>query len=178
MTLTGKLGEVMQESAQAAMSYIRSRCESFGLMRDFHARVDLHVHFPEGAIPKDGPSAGITMATAMASALLRIPVRQNIAMTGEITLRGRVLPIGGLKEKVLAAHRAGVSTVLIPEDNRKDLKDIPEGVLAELAIMSVKHMDEVLRYALAVANPETFLNEPTHVVDWRTTVAETSGETH
>jgi ATP-dependent Lon protease len=178
MTLTGKLGEVMQESAQAAMSYIRSRCESFGLMRDFHARVDLHVHFPEGAIPKDGPSAGITMATAMASALLRIPVRQNIAMTGEITLRGRVLPIGGLKEKVLAAHRAGVSTVLIPEENRKDLKDIPDGVLAEVAIMPVKHMDDVLRYALAVGNPEEFLTEPTHVVDWRATVETTAGDPH
>jgi ATP-dependent Lon protease len=178
MTLTGKLGEVMQESAQAAMSYIRSRCESFGLMRDFHARVDLHVHFPEGAIPKDGPSAGITMATAMASALLRIPVRQHIAMTGEITLRGRVLPIGGLKEKVLAAHRAGVSTVLIPEENRKDLKDIPDGVLAEVAIMPVKHMDEVLRYALAVVNPEEFLAEPTHVVDWRTTVETPAGDPH
>jgi ATP-dependent Lon protease len=178
MTLTGKLGDVMQESAQAAMSYIRSRCESFGLMRDFHARVDLHVHFPEGAIPKDGPSAGITMATAMASALLRIPVRQNIAMTGEITLRGRVLPIGGLKEKVLAAHRAGVSTVVIPDDNKKDLKDIPEGVLAELTIIPVKHMDDVLRHALAVANPEGFLSEPTHVVDWRTTVTEPAGEPH
>jgi ATP-dependent Lon protease len=178
MTLTGKLGDVMQESAQAAMSYIRSRCESFGLMRDFHARVDLHVHFPEGAIPKDGPSAGITMATAMASALLRIPVRQNIAMTGEITLRGRVLPIGGLKEKVLAAHRAGVTLVVIPEDNTKDLKDIPEGVLAEISIVPVKHMDEVLRVALAVANPDTFLTEATQVVDWRTTVAEPTSEPH
>jgi ATP-dependent Lon protease len=179
MTLTGKLGEVMQESAQAAMSYIRSRCESFGLMRDFHARVDLHVHFPEGAIPKDGPSAGITMATAITSALLRIPVRQNIAMTGEITLRGRVLPIGGLKEKVLAAHRAGVSTVLIPDDNKKDLKDIPDAVMGELTVIPVKHMDEVLRYALAVANPAEFLTEPTHVVDWRTAVTEApAGEPH
>jgi len=179
MTLTGKLGEVMQESAQAAMSYIRSRSESFGLMRDFHARIDLHVHFPEGAIPKDGPSAGITMATAMASALLRIPARQNIAMTGEITLRGRVLPIGGLKEKVLAAHRAGVTTVIIPDDNRKDLADIPESVMTEMTIIPVKHMDEVLRHALAVANPETFLTEATQVVDWRVAVAETpSGEPH
>jgi ATP-dependent Lon protease len=171
MTLTGKLGEVMQESAQAAMSYIRSRGESFGLMRDFHSKIDLHVHFPEGAIPKDGPSAGITMATALASALLRIPVRQNLAMTGEITLRGRVLPIGGLKEKVLAAHRAGVTTVLIPEDNRKDLKDIPEAVLAETTVVPVKHMDEVLRHALAVDNPGEFLPEPSHVVDWRVAVA-------
>ena len=132
LTLTGKLGEVMQESAQAAMSYIRSRSESFGLARDFQTKVDIHVHFPEGAIPKDGPSAGITMATAIVSALLRIPVHQHIAMTGEITLRGRVLPIGGLKEKILAAHRAGVTTVLIPEENKKDLKDIPERVLEQI----------------------------------------------
>ncbi len=181
MTLTGKLGEVMQESAQAAMSYIRSRGESFGLIRDFHARIDIHVHFPEGAIPKDGPSAGITMATALASALLRVPVRQNLAMTGEITLRGRVLPIGGLKEKVLAAHRAGISTVIIPDENEKDLKDIPEAVLAAMTIIPVKHMDEVLRHALVVANPAEFLAEPTHVVDWRAAVAaETSpsGEPH
>jgi ATP-dependent Lon protease len=168
LTLTGKLGEVMQESAQAAMSYIRSRSESFGLARDFQTKVDIHVHFPEGAIPKDGPSAGITMATAIVSALLRIPVRQNIAMTGEITLRGRVLPIGGLKEKILAAHRAGITTVLIPDDNKKDLKDIPEAVLEQIAIVPVKHMDEVARHALAVVNPEEFLREPSHVVDWRT----------
>ncbi|HVV82377.1 MAG TPA: endopeptidase La [Kofleriaceae bacterium] len=167
VTLTGKLGEVMQESAQAAVSYLRSRSESFGLPRDFQAKVDLHVHFPEGAIPKDGPSAGITMATAMASALMRVPVRQHIAMTGEVTLRGRVLPIGGLKEKILAAHRAGVTTVLIPEDNVKDLKDIPESVLAEVAVVPVRHMDEVLRHALAVADPATFLREPSSIVDWR-----------
>src|SRR5687768_8722086 len=135
LTLTGKLGEVMQESAQAAMSYLRSRAGTFGLSNDFQNKVDVHVHFPEGAIPKDGPSAGIVMATAMASALLRIPVRQTIAMTGEVTLRGRVLPIGGLKEKILAAHRAGVTTVLCPEENQKDLKDVPETVLAELAVI-------------------------------------------
>jgi ATP-dependent Lon protease len=167
LTLTGKLGEVMQESAQAAMSYIRSRAESLGLARDFQTKVDIHVHFPEGAIPKDGPSAGITMATAMVSALLRVPVRQNIAMTGEITLRGRVLPIGGLKEKILAAHRAGATTVVIPDENKKDLKDIPEKVVEQMAIVPVKHMDEVLRTALVVANPEQFLSEPSHVVDWR-----------
>ena len=167
LTLTGKLGDVMQESAQAAMSYIRSRSESFGLSRDFQTKVDIHVHFPEGAIPKDGPSAGITMATAVASALMRVAVRQNIAMTGEVTLRGRVLPIGGLKEKILAAHRAGVTTVVIPEENRKDLKDVPESVLKELTIVPVKHMDEVLRVALAVANPDEFLREPSMVVDWR-----------
>jgi ATP-dependent Lon protease len=167
LTLTGKLGEVMQESAQAAMSYLRSRAGTFGLSNDFQNKVDIHVHFPEGAIPKDGPSAGITMATAMASALLRIPVRQTIAMTGEVTLRGRVLPIGGLKEKILAAHRAGITTVLIPEENSKDLKDVPEGVLAELVVHPVKHMDEVLRYALAHPQPEEFLREPSSVVDWR-----------
>jgi len=167
LTLTGKLGEVMQESAQAAMSYLRSRAGTFGLSNDFQNKVDIHVHFPEGAIPKDGPSAGITMATAMASALLRIPVRQTIAMTGEVTLRGRVLPIGGLKEKILAAHRAGITTVLIPEENAKDLKDVPEGVLAELVVHPVKHMDEVLRYALAHPQPEEFLREPSSVVDWR-----------
>nr|HEX4316751.1 endopeptidase La [Kofleriaceae bacterium] len=167
LTLTGKLGEVMQESAQAAMSYLRSRAGTFGLSNDFQNKVDVHVHFPEGAIPKDGPSAGITMATAMASALLRIPVRQRIAMTGEVTLRGRVLPIGGLKEKILAAHRAGIETVLFPEDNQKDIKDVPEAVLAEIAVVPVKHMDEVLRHALAHPQPEEFLREPSSVVDWR-----------
>ncbi|HTR54748.1 MAG TPA: endopeptidase La [Kofleriaceae bacterium] len=167
LTLTGKLGEVMQESAQAAMSYLRSRAGTFGLSNDFQNKVDIHVHFPEGAIPKDGPSAGITMATAMASALLRIPVRQTIAMTGEVTLRGRVLPIGGLKEKILAAHRAGVTTVLFPDDNRKDLKEVPEAVLEQLVAIPVKHMDEVLRHALAHPQPSEFLREPSSVVDWR-----------
>jgi ATP-dependent Lon protease len=167
LTLTGKLGDVMQESAQAAMSYLRSRSDSFGLSRDFQTKVDIHVHFPEGAIPKDGPSAGITMATAVASALMRVAVRQNIAMTGEVTLRGRVLAIGGLKEKILAAHRAGITTVIIPDENTKDLKDIPERVLEQLTIVPVKHMDEVLRVALAVVNPGEFLAEPSMVVDWR-----------
>jgi ATP-dependent Lon protease len=167
LTLTGKLGEVMQESAQAAMSYIRSRCDSLGLARDFPGKVDIHVHFPEGAIPKDGPSAGITMTTAIASALLRIPVKGHVAMTGEITLRGRVLAIGGLKEKLLAAHRAGITTVLIPEDNRKDLADVPAAVRDALTIIPVKHADEVLRAALAVPHPDEFLKEPSHLVDWR-----------
>ncbi|HEY5938836.1 MAG TPA: endopeptidase La, partial [Kofleriaceae bacterium] len=167
LTLTGKLGEVMQESAQAAMSYLRSRAGTLGLSNDFQNKTDVHVHFPEGAIPKDGPSAGITMATALASALLRIPVRQTIAMTGEVTLRGRVLPIGGLKEKILAAHRAGITTVLIPEENTKDLKDVPAAVLEQVAVIPVKHMDEVLRHALAHPHPEDFLREPSSVVDWR-----------
>jgi ATP-dependent Lon protease len=167
LTLTGKLGEVMQESAQAAMSYLRSRAGTLGLTNDFQNKIDIHVHFPEGGIPKDGPSAGITMATAMASALLRIPVRQTVAMTGEVTLRGRVLPIGGLKEKILAAHRAGITTVLIPEENAKDLKDVPEKVLEQTTVIPVKHMDEVLRHALAHPQPEEFLREPSSVVDWR-----------
>ncbi len=167
LTLTGKLGEVMQESAQAAMSYIRSRCESLGLVRDFQLKVDIHVHFPEGAIPKDGPSAGITMATAVTSALLRVPVRQDIAMTGEITLRGRVLPIGGLKEKILAAHRAEIFSVIIPAENEKDLKDIPKRVLKEMTIHPVTHMDEVLKLALAHEHPEAFLPQPTSAIDWR-----------
>jgi len=184
LTLTGKLGEVMQESAQAAMSYIRSRCESLGLIRDFHAKVDIHVHFPEGAIPKDGPSAGITMATAITSALLRVPVRQDIAMTGEITLRGRVLPIGGLKEKILAAHRAEIFDVVIPAENEKDLKDIPKRVLKEMRVHPVAHMDEVLKLALAHDRPAEFLPTPTSAIDWRMslqadpTAAGSSAEPH
>jgi ATP-dependent Lon protease len=173
LTLTGKLGDVMQESAQAAMSYIRSRAQSLGLQRDFQTKIDVHVHFPEGAIPKDGPSAGITMATAIASALLRIPVRQDMAMTGEITLRGRVLPVGGIKEKILAAHRAEIFEVLIPHENEKDLKDIPEQVMEQMKIHAVRHMDEVLKLALAHGKPESFLVEPTEVLDWRIAVAET-----
>ena len=149
LTLTGKLGDVMQESAQAAMSYVRSRAEDFGIPKDFNRKVDVHVHIPEGAIPKDGPSAGITLATALISALARIPTRRDVAMTGEITLRGKVLPIGGLKEKLLAAHRAGVKTILLPKDNEKDLADIPKNVLDLLDIHLVSHMDEVLKVALA-----------------------------
>ena len=167
LTLTGKLGEVMQESAQAAMSYIRSRADSLGLVRDFQNKIDIHVHFPEGAIPKDGPSAGITMATAISSALLRIPVRQDVAMTGEITLRGRVLPIGGLKEKILAAHRADIFTVLIPKENEKDLKDAPKRVMKQMTIYPVETMDQVLKLALAHEEPEGFLIEPSATVDWR-----------
>jgi ATP-dependent Lon protease len=148
LTLTGKLGDVMQESAQAAMSYIRSRAEEFGIAKDFNRRLDVHVHIPEGAIPKDGPSAGITLCTAMISALAKIKTRREVAMTGEITLRGKVLPIGGVKEKVLAAHRAGVTTILMPKDNEKDLADIPKNVLDTLSIHLVSTMDEVLKLAL------------------------------
>ncbi len=148
LTLTGKLGDVMQESAQAGMSYIRSRTAQFGLAKDFYRHLDIHVHVPEGAIPKDGPSAGITIATALVSAVTRIPARCDLAMTGEITLRGKVLPIGGLKEKLLAAHRVGLRTVIIPRENERDLADIPADILAVLDVKLVENMDEVLQYAL------------------------------
>ena len=156
LIITGKLGEVMQESAQAAMSYVRSRAERFGIDKKFAENLDIHVHLPEGAIPKDGPSAGVTMATALVSALTRIPVRKDVAMTGEITLRGRVLPIGGLKEKALAAHRAGITTIVIPKENRKDLRDIPLRVRKALRIVLAEYVDEVLRVALALDKPEEF----------------------
>jgi ATP-dependent Lon protease len=149
LTITGKLGDVMQESAQAAMSFIRSRAAMLGLPRDFYRHLDIHVHVPEGAIPKDGPSAGITIATTLASALTRIPVRGDLAMTGEITLRGRVLPIGGVKEKLLAAHRHGIFEVVLPRDNEKDLADVPENIRNEMKIHFVESMDEVLKIALA-----------------------------
>ncbi len=148
LTLTGKLGDVMQESAQAAMSYIRSRSGTFGLAKDFYRNLDIHVHVPEGAIPKDGPSAGITICNSIVSALTRIPVRRDVTMTGEITLRGKVLPIGGVKEKLLAAHRMGLRTVLLPKDNEKDLAEIPQEILSALTIRFVETMDEVLQVAL------------------------------
>ncbi|MBN1282482.1 MAG: endopeptidase La [Proteobacteria bacterium] len=155
MIVTGKLGDVMQESAQAAMSYVRSRAEGLGLGREFYSKLDIHIHLPEGAIPKDGPSAGITMATAISSALLKIPSRKDVAMTGEITLRGRVLPIGGLKEKILAAHRGKIKTVLIPKENEKDLKEIPAKIQREIEIVLVDHMDEVLKLALRLEDPNS-----------------------
>ena len=147
----------MQESAQAALSYVRSRADELGLERDFYQRVDIHIHVPEGATPKDGPSAGITMATALVSALTKIPVRNDLAMTGEVTLRGRILPIGGLKEKVLAAHRGGIKTVLIPAENEKDIKEIPPTILRTVKIETVDHMDQVLRRALVLEHPQDFL---------------------
>jgi ATP-dependent Lon protease len=164
LTVTGQLGGVMQESAQAAMSYVRSRAEALGLEPDFYRTVDIHIHIPEGSIPKDGPSAGITLATALVSALCRVPVRNDLAMTGEITLRGRVLPIGGLKEKVLAAHRGGIKTVLIPKENQKDVQDIPAPVLKNLTLIEVEHMDEVLRCALVLSDPESFFKPRTGTI--------------
>lgn len=148
LTITGKLGDVMQESAQAAMSYVRSRAHQLGLPRDFYRHVDIHVHVPEGAIPKDGPSAGITLATSISSALAKIPVRGDIAMTGEITLRGKVLAIGGLKEKLMAAHRQGIHEAILPKENERDLVDVPEIVRNDMKLHFVEHMDEVLRIAL------------------------------
>ncbi|MCB0308104.1 MAG: endopeptidase La [Bdellovibrionales bacterium] len=163
LTMTGKLGDVMQESAQAAMSYIRSHAKTFGLTDDFNQKIDVHIHVPEGGIPKDGPSAGVTMATSLASALLKIPVRSDVAMTGEITIRGRVLPIGGLKEKIMAAHRGNIKTVIIPKENEKDLNEIPQTILKDMKIVSVEHADEVLRLALVLEKPEEFLKNPTDV---------------
>jgi ATP-dependent Lon protease len=160
LTLTGKLGDVMQESAQAAMSYVRSRAARLGIPRDFYRNIDVHVHVPEGAIPKDGPSAGITMATALASALSKIPVRRDVAMTGEITLRGKVLAIGGLKEKLLAAHRAGIFEAILPKDNEKDLAELPENLRNEMKLHFAETMDEVLKIALERPLPELPVEEP------------------
>jgi ATP-dependent Lon protease len=148
LTITGQLGDVMQESAQAALSYIRGRAQALGLSREFYRSIDVHLHVPEGAIPKDGPSAGITMATAIASALAKIPVRRDIAMTGEITLRGKVLAIGGLKEKLLAALRAGIFEVILPRANEKDIAELPDNIKNSMKLYFVDQMDEVLALAL------------------------------
>jgi len=148
MTTTGKLGEVMQESIQAALSVVRSRARKLGIPEDFYQKRDIHIHLPEGATPKDGPSAGIAICTSMVSILTGIPVRADVAMTGEITLRGEVLPIGGLKEKLLAAHRGGIKTVLIPQENVKDLTEIPDNIKNKLDIHPVKWFDQVLDLAL------------------------------
>ncbi|MBZ5508577.1 MAG: endopeptidase La [Acidobacteriia bacterium] len=154
LTITGQLGDVMQESAHAAMSYVRSRAVRLGIPKDFYRNVDIHIHVPEGAIPKDGPSAGITMATAISSALSKIPVRRDIAMTGEITLRGKVLPIGGLKEKLLAALRAGIKEAIIPKENEKDLAEVPENIRGQMKVHFVENMDQVLKIALETPLPD------------------------
>ncbi|TNE80243.1 MAG: endopeptidase La, partial [Gammaproteobacteria bacterium] len=161
---TGSLGDVMQESIQAALTVVRSRAKVLGIRRDFYQKVDLHVHVPEGATPKDGPSAGIGMCTAFVSVLTGIPVKADVAMTGEITLRGQVLRIGGLKEKLLAAHRGGVRTVVIPQENERDLKEIPEHIKADLDIRPVRWIDEVLEIALT-SKPEALSDEEYEQVD-------------
>ncbi|MBI2389889.1 MAG: endopeptidase La [Deltaproteobacteria bacterium] len=167
LIITGKLGDVMQESAQAAMSYIRSRATSLGLDPEFYSKIDVHMHFPEGAIPKDGPSAGITMATSLASALMKIPVRRDVPLTGEITLRGRVLQIGGLKEKLLAAHRGGINTVIVPKENRKDLREVPRRVLKAMRLVLVEHTDQVLREALCLPEPDQLFGNVRSSMEYR-----------
>ena len=157
--MTGKLGDVMKESAQAAVSYVRSRAEILAIDLNFYKKNDIHIHIPEGAIPKDGPSAGISICTSLVSALTKRPVHHDIAMTGEITLRGRVLTIGGLKEKILAAHRGGVKKIIIPKENEKDLKDIPATVLKAIEIVLVEHMDEVLPHALILEEGDTLFKK-------------------
>ena len=159
LTVTGKLGDVMQESAHAALSYVRSRAGRLGLKKHFYKKVDIHVHVPEGATPKDGPSAGITMVTSIVSALIKRPVRRTLAMTGEITLRGRILPIGGLKEKILAAHRGGISEVIIPDENSKDLKEIPAKILKQIEVITASHMDDVLSRAIILPSGDTLFTE-------------------
>ena len=148
LILTGQLGDVMKESCQAAMSYIRSRAKLLGLADNFYQKIDVHVHVPEGAVPKDGPSAGGAITTAIVSALTKIPVERKTGMTGEVTLRGRILEIGGVKEKVIGAHRAGLKTIILPKNNKKDLEDVPKEVMEDLKFKFVEHMDEVLGIAL------------------------------
>ncbi len=166
LVITGLLEKGMTESAQAALSYIRSRASELGLEKDFYQKLDVHVHFPE-FVPKDGPSAGVTMATSIASALTRIPVRSNVAMTGEITLRGRVMPIGGLREKLLAAHRNGIDTVLLPKENRKDLREVPRRVLKQMRLVLVDHMDDVLREALVLEDPTAMFGARKLTMEYR-----------
>jgi len=161
----------MQESAQAALSYVRSRAGLLGLEPDFYQKLDIHIHVPEGAIPKDGPSAGITIATTLVSALVKAPVRHKLAMTGEITLRGRVLPIGGLTEKLLAAKRGNITHVLIPRDNERDLNDVPLKIRKKLTIDLVEHMDEVLRHAIVMKEGESLFKRPQNIEISRKTAA-------
>ena len=166
LAITGLLEKGMEESAHAAMSYVRSRASILGLDPDFYQKVDVHVHFPE-FIRKDGPSAGVTMATSLASALIKVPVKRDLAMTGEITLRGRVMPIGGLKEKLLAAHRSGITTVVVPKENRKDLREVPRRVLKAIRVVLVEHMDEVLREALCLPDPEAIFGPARETMEYR-----------
>jgi ATP-dependent Lon protease len=177
LTCTGKLGEVMQESAQAALSYVRARAKFLNLDEDFYQKLDIHIHVPEGAIPKDGPSAGIAMATALTSALTMRPVSKDVAMTGEITLRGRVLPIGGLKEKIIAAHRAGIKKVLIPKENEKDLADIPKAVMKDIQAVPVEHMDTVLMHALVWKQPGDDVKEQDELFEKLKKITETEVQT-
>ena len=148
LILTGQLGDVMKESCQAAMTYVRARAQKFGLPDDFYKTIDVHVHVPEGAVPKDGPSAGDAITTALVSALTKIPTNRLVAMTGEVTIRGKVLEIGGIKEKVIGAHRAGIRTIILPKENRKDMEEIPKEVAKDIRFVFVSHMDEVLKVAL------------------------------
>jgi ATP-dependent Lon protease len=178
LTLTGQLGDVMQESAQAALSYTRSRSQHLGLPKDFYRNVDIHVHVPEGAIPKDGPSAGITIATGLASALAKIPVRRDLAMTGEITLRGKVLPIGGLTEKLLAAHRAGIFEAILPKDNEKDVADLPPLLKTAMKLHFVEQMDEVLKIALEGPLPELHEETPEALAGVHATVPTPAPHAH
>ena len=165
VVLTGNLGDVMKESAKAALSYVRSRAAQLGVESDFYSTKDVHVHFPEGAVPKDGPSAGIAITTAMVSALTGVPVRRDVAMTGEVTLRGRVLPIGGLREKTMGALRNGVTTIVIPADNEKDLEEIDQTVRSALSFISVKQVDEVLAQALVSGLPVQMVDIPPKMVE-------------
>jgi len=159
-TVTGQLGDVMKESCSAAMSYVRSRGPLFALDKEYFQNIDVHIHLPEGATPKDGPSAGIALTTSIVSAILKIPVKRIVAMTGEISLRGKVLPIGGLKEKVMAAHRGGIRTIICPKENEKDLKDIPKEVLKDLRVILVDHVDQVLVNALDIKNAKELFKVP------------------
>src|SRR5262249_27589955 len=166
LVITGLLEKGMEESAQAAMSYVRSRLDRLGLEKDVYQKGDVHIHFPD-FVRKDGPSAGVTMVTALVSALMKVPAKRDLAMTGEITLRGRVLPIGGLKEKLLAAHRGGITTVILPKENRKDLRDVPRRVLRSLRLLLVDHVDDVLREALVIADPIGVFGPPKNVIEYR-----------
>ena len=176
--VTGKLGDVMKESAQAAISFVRSRTEHLMIDKDFHKQFDIHIHIPEGAIPKDGPSAGISMCTSIVSALTRRAVDRHVAMTGEITLRGRVLPVGGLKEKILAAHRGGINKIILPKDNEKDLKDIPETIARQMTFILVDHMDEVLTHALILEPGSPLFNGNDMAFDIIPQQSQESHQTH